>query len=104
MPANQPRLVLKVPGYKLVEGRSNRKYRDDIAVAGALRAKGWPDEVLYEKKLLGLTAMEKLVGKKTIAELPEGLVVKPQGKPVLVPQSDKRDELNSALSDFAHID
>lgn len=94
----------KIPGYKLVEGRSNRKYTDEIAVAEAMRAKGWPDEVLFEKKLLGLTAMEKLVGKKTITELPEGLVVKPQGKPVLVPQSDKRDELNSALSDFAHID
>jgi hypothetical protein len=94
----------KIPGYKLVEGRSNRKYADDILVAEALRAKGWPDEVIYQRKLLGLTALEKVVGKKTLAELPEGLIVKPAGKPVLVPESDKRLELNSAQSDFAHIE
>ena len=62
--------------------------------------------MLYEKKLLTITAMEKLVGKKRFTELlePDGLVIKPQGKPVLVPISDKREELNTstaAAKDFA---
>lgn len=90
-------------GWKLVEGRSVRKYADELKVADTLRANGWEDALIYERKLLGLTAMEKLVGKKKLAATLGDLIVKPAGKPVLVPLSDKREEINtteSAKADF----
>lgn len=85
-------------GWKLVEGRSVRKYADELKVADTLRANGWEDALIYERKLLGLTAMEKLVGKKKLTETLGELIVKPAGKPVLVPQSDKRPEINATAS------
>jgi len=91
-------------GWKLVEGRSVRKYTDDLKVAERLQAAGYPEAAIYERKLLGLTAMEKLVGKKKLTETLGDLIVKPAGKPVLVPESDKRDAINtteSAKADFA---
>jgi hypothetical protein len=95
----------KWPGWKLVEGRSNRKYVDGDAVAGALREAGYDEETIFEKVLLGITKMEKALGKKKFAELLEDadLVVKPPGRPTLVPESDKRPEINStasAIEDF----
>jgi hypothetical protein len=87
-----------VPGYKMVEGRSNRKYSDQDAVAAKLVASGVPEEVIYERSLLGITAMEKAVGKKVFAQVLDGLIVKPEGKPTLVPVSDKRPALASAAS------
>lgn len=86
-------------GWKLVEGRANRKYADEGKVAEVLTRAGYDEAMLYERKLLTITAMEKLVGKKNFSTLLEGnmgLVVKPAGKPVLVPASDKREELNTA--------
>lgn len=85
-------------GWKLVEGRSVRKYADELKVADTLRANGWEDALIYERKLLGLTAMEKLVGKKKLTETLGELIVKPAGKPVLVPASDKRPEINAVAS------
>ena len=88
---------VKFPGFKLVEGRSNRKYTDEAAVARVVSEAGFDP---YEKKLLGITAMTKQLGNKRFEELLSGLVVKPQGKPVLVPKSDTRTELNTAANDF----
>lgn len=93
----------KFPGWKLVEGRSVRQYADENAVAETLLGAGYKEEQIYEKKLWGITAMEKLLGKTKFGELLKGLVVKPAGKPTLVPESDKRPELNStaaAVADF----
>ncbi|MDD5852592.1 MAG: DUF2800 domain-containing protein [Lachnospiraceae bacterium] len=90
-------------GWKLVEGRSIRKYADEIKVADTLRAAGYDDAMLYERKLNGITNMEKLVGKKKLTELLGDLLVKPAGKPVLVPESDKREAINTteaAKADF----
>jgi hypothetical protein len=90
-------------GWKLVEGRSVRKYADEEAVAKTLLGAGYKEEQIYEKKLWGITAMEKLLGKTKFGELLKGLVVKPAGKPTLVPESDKRPEINSiaaAVADF----
>lgn len=81
-------------GWKLVEGRSNRKYIDEGQAAMALIGAGYQD-IYKPKELLGITAMEKLVGKKKFAELLAGQVEKPEGKPVLVPESDKRPPLNT---------
>jgi len=91
---------VKFDGFKVVEGRSNRRYIDDTAVAETVTQNGHDP---YEHKLLGITAMEKLLTKKRFAELLGNLVEKPQGKPTLVPIRDKRQEINinSAADDFA---
>lgn len=95
----------RFPGWKLVEGRSNRKYSDADEVAKALLAAGYPKALIFAPPaILGITAMESAIGKKAISELPNGLIVKPPGKPVLVPESDKRPEISSTASaqqDFA---
>lgn len=83
--------------FKLVEGKSNRKYTDEQAVAAAVIAAGYDP---YEKKLLGITAMTKELGKKNFETILGGLVIKPQGKPALVPDTDKRPELSTAKEDF----
>ena len=88
---------VRYEGFKVVEGRSNRKYVNDTAVAEAVLAAGYDP---YEKKLLGITAMTQALGRKTFNEILGGLVYKPQGKPVLVPATDKRPELNTAVNDF----
>ena len=88
------------PGYKLVEGRSVRKYVDETKVAEALQAAGYSEEQIYEKVLLGITKMEKAVGKKQFNELLAGLVEKPPGKPKLAPETDKRPAVSSAEIDF----
>ena len=82
-------------GYKIVEGRSNRKYTDEKAVADMVTKAGYDP---YEKKVLGITAMSKLLGKKKFGELLSGLVEKPQGKPTLVSESDARPEMNIAAN------
>lgn len=96
---------VRFPGWKLVEGRSNRIYTDKQAVAQTLLIEGYPTDVIYEpQEILGITAMEKVLGKKQFADLLDGLIIKPSGKPTLVPESDKRPELSSAASaaaDFA---
>lgn len=84
-------------GWKVVEGRSNRKYTDESAVAFAVKDAGFDP---YEKKLLGVTAMSTLLGKKKFEELLGGLIYKPPGKPALVPESDKRPAMNTAIDDF----
>ena len=94
---------VKWPGWKLVAGRSNRKYADSDQVAAALVAAGYDEALIYERSLLGITAMEKTVGKKAFAEILGDLVVKPEGKPTLAPENDKRPELNTtaqAAEDF----
>ena len=87
----------KYDGYKVVEGKSNRKYTDECAVASAVTDAGFDP---YEKKLLGITAMTSLLGKTKFNELLGGLIEKPQGKPTLVPETDKRPALNTAKDDF----
>lgn len=83
-------------GWKLVEGRSVRKYADDLKVAEALKAAGYDEAMLYERKLYGISAMEKIVGKKRLTETLGDLIIKPAGQPVLVPESDKREAINTA--------
>ena len=84
-------------GFKLVEGRSNRRYSNEAAVIDAVEKAGFDP---YEKKLLGITAMQKLLGKSRFDELLTAYIEKPQGKPTLVPDSDKRSAMNTAKNDF----
>lgn len=91
-------------GWKVVEGRSVRKYADETKVVEALKGAGYDEAMLYERKLYGITAMEKIVGKKKFAQTLDGLIIKPQGKPVLVPESDKREAINTADQARADFD
>ena len=84
-------------GFKLVEGRSNRRYTDEVAVTQAVTNAGFDP---YERKLLGITAMQKMLGKSRFEELLSAYIEKPQGKPTLVPESDKRPVMNNAKTDF----
>ncbi|WP_026561414.1 DUF2800 domain-containing protein [Bacillus sp. J37] len=79
-------------GFKVVEGRSVRKYKDEEAVAEAAKANGYKD--IYRHSLITLTEMQKLMGKKKFEEILGGLIHKPLGKPTLVPLSDKRPAMN----------
>lgn len=94
----------KVPDYKLVAGRSIRKYSDPDAIAERLIQNGYDEALLYERSLLGITALEKVIGKKTFTELLEDLVVKPPGAPTLVHSSDSRTELTPHLEGFQVIE
>lgn len=85
-------------GWKLVEGRSNRRYTNEAAVAAAVTKAGFDP---YEQKVLGVTAMQKLLGKARFEEVLAGLIEKPQGKPALVPISDKRPAMSNAKYDFS---
>jgi hypothetical protein len=85
------------PGFKLVEGRSNRDWiNPDDAEIQLTRLIG---EDAYEKKLLSVAKAEKVLGKKKSAEI-AFLVVKPEGKPTLAPESDKRPAIGATLADF----
>lgn len=79
-------------GFKVVEGRSIRKYKDEDAVAEAAKANGYKD--IYRQSLITLTEMQKLMGKKKFEQILGGLIHKPPGKPTLVPLSDKRPVMN----------
>lgn len=88
-------------GFKLVEGRSNRKYTSEEAVIKTCNDNGITD--IYNKSLLGITAMEKLIGKKKFKTILGDLVEKAPGKPTLVPITDKRKPIklnNTAEADF----
>ena len=84
-------------GWKLVEGRANRKYINEQVVAEVVSSAGYDP---YEQKVLGLTAMTSLLGKKQFEEILGGYIEKPQGKPTLVPESDKRPAIHIAKNDF----
>jgi len=88
-------------GWKLVEGRANRRYTDEQAVAQTVIAAGYDP---YESTLRGITAMEKALGKTTFHDLLAPLVEKPQGKPTLVPLSDKRPAIATAQNDFMEVE
>lgn len=86
----------KYKGFKVVEGRATRKYTDKAKVADVVEKAGYDP---YERKVLGITAMSKELGKKKFDELLGGLVYKPKGKPVLVADDDKRPEYSSVTID-----
>ena len=88
-------------GYKVVEGRSVRKYSNEDAVVEAANAAGYHD--IFRKTLLPLTEMERLMGKQEFQSILGGLIIKPAGKPTLVPASDKRPAITKANIDFKEI-
>lgn len=90
-----------LPGWKLVEGRSNRKIKEPEALAEKLLNCGVDAARIYKpQELQSLTALEKAVGKARFNELCGEFVYKPQGKATLVPESDKRPALGNVENDF----
>ena len=85
-------------GWKVVEGRSVRKYTNEAEVIEAAQAAGYED--IFKKSLLPITEMEKYMGKQRFQEILGSLVYKPPGKPTLVPSTDKRPAINHAKTDF----
>ena len=95
---NQALLGVDYNHFKVVEGRSSRKYTSEEDVAQAVISAGYEP---YEKKLRGITAMTALLGREKFDELLGGMVYKPPGRPALVSKSDKRPALkNTAQNDF----
>ena len=87
----------RIAGWKAVEGRSVRKFTDDAAAVARLEAAGVDP---YEKRMLGVSGLEKMLGRKDFRNLLSDLVVLKAGKPVLVPESDKRPEIVNVALDF----
>jgi len=85
----------EIPGWKAVEGRSNRQFEDVDKAFEVLKSAGYDEAVLYERKPITLTAVESLLGKKKFSELLDSYVIKPPGKPTLVPESDKREAITA---------
>ena len=89
------------PGFKVVEGRSNRKITDEAKAVKLLRKAGYTDDVIYKPlEMQTITALEKLVTKKKFGELLGSVIEKPPGKPTLVPEDDKRPEYDPVQSEF----
>ena len=90
-------------GFKVVEGRSNRKYRDELLVAEAAKEHGYTD--IYRQSLIPMTEMQKLMGKSAFEDILGDLIYKPPGKPTLVPNTDKRPAMNvtNAENEFNEI-
>lgn len=90
-------------GFKLVEGRSVRKFTDERAVVKAANVAGYHD--IYKQTLISLTEMEKLMGKAEFSKVLGALVTKPQGKPTLVPDTDKRQAItvSNPKNEFSEI-
>ena len=90
-------------GFKLVEGRSVRKFTDERAVVKAANEAGYHD--IYKQTLISLTEMEKLMGKAEFSKVLGALVTKPQGKPTLVPDTDKRQAItvSNPKNEFSEI-
>ena len=90
-------------GFKVVQGRSVRKYRDEAAVAEAAKEAGYKD--IYRQSLIPLTEMQRLMGKDRFEEILGGLITKAPGRPTLVPKSDRRPAMNvsNAINEFYEI-
>lgn len=89
------------PGYKLVAGRSLRKWGDDEKAEQVLS--NLLGENAYTQKLISPTQAEKALGKKRANEVAD-LIIKPEGKPTLVPESDKRPSITTSEKDFEDFD
>jgi len=102
---NQALAGTAIPQWKLVEGKSNRAITDAAKAQKALLAADFKlEEIVEPQELLGITALEKKFGKKTVAATLKDLIMKPPGKPALVPETDPRPTLNSIENDFADIE
>ena len=93
------------PGWKIVQGRSNRAISDESRAAELLSSAGYAEKDFYKpREIQGFTVLEKLLGKKKLSELLSEVIIKPPGKPKLAPESDPREEWNTAKEDFEKLE
>lgn len=92
-----------IPGFKAVEGRGSRNWTDIDEAFKLLQERGVSEAVLWERRPVTAPALEKTLGKKTFAEVSDGLVAKQRGKPTLVPSSDKRPPYDAAAVAFQPV-
>lgn len=89
-----------IKGFKIIEGQSRRKYKDEDKVAAAAIAAGYDEAVIYNRKVIGLTDMQSLMGKKKFNEVLGDLIEKPAGAPKLAPETDPHPSFNPTPTDF----
>ena len=95
---------VQLPGWKVVEGRSVRKITDQDGAALALNKAGYKTTEIYKpQELRTITDLEKLTGKKQFAVICGEYIEKPQGKPTLAPESDKRPAIDPLADDFKDV-
>lgn len=94
----------EIPGWKVVAGKSNRAFTNVDEVFSKVIDAGYDEALLYERKPITLTGVEKLLGKAKFEEVLASYVTKPLGKPTLAPMSDKREPYSSTATDFAGVD
>lgn len=95
----------EIPGWKAVEGKSNRKLVDVDKAFQILEANGYDQAILYERKPITLTQLEKVVGKKKLTEAIGDYIEKPKGAPTLAKESDKREPFRvSAAEEFKNLE
>ena len=93
-----------IPGYKVVEGRSVRKISNTSEAIARLDGAGIPAEnYLKPAELKTITDLEKTLTKKGFKTILGDLVIKPEGKPTLVEDSDPREPFSKAQNDFKDI-
>lgn len=93
----------KIPGYKVVEGRSSRCWTDQDKALDKLQESGIDRAIIYDSVPKSLAQLEKVLGVAKFKELVGEYVIKPMGKPTLAPENDSRREFNSAAADFAGV-
>lgn len=93
----------EIPGWKVVAGRSVRAFHDTDAAFQTLIKAGYDEAMLYDRKPVSLSELEKRLGKKKFADLLADQIDRPMGKPTLVDESDKREPYNSAAADFGGV-
>lgn len=95
---------VQLAGWKVVEGRSVRKITDQDGAASALNKAGYKTTEIYKPhELRTITDLEKLTGKKQFAAICGDFIEKPQGKPTLAPESDKRPAIDPLADDFKDV-
>lgn len=92
---------IEIPGWKAVEGRSTRQFTNQDEAFKVLTGAGYEEAMLYERKPLTLAATEKLIGKPKFAELLQGFINMPPGKPTLAPVTDKREAIKTITAEEA---
>jgi hypothetical protein len=93
----------EIPGYKVVEGRASRNWADELEVAQELERQGFSREDYTKTEVLSVAQMEKALGKKKVAELLSGHILKTPGAPTVAPMSDKRPAYSPA-DEFEKLD
>lgn len=79
-----------LPGWKLVQGRSTRKWTDQDAAFRQMEADGIDEAMLYTRTPISLTAAERMLGKKKFAEVMSAFITRAPGAPKLAKDSDPR--------------